>query len=833
MKKILPIGIIVMFVLASLPAFVVAHEKNSNNVVTSDYAFEIPIIESVDIGGSTYNRINMSDAPYSGNSGDPRLPSKGVYILLPQGTTAGEITVSYSEQVCLGSGLLVEPVGESVPLSEIDSNSSPVLNEAIYNSADMFPGKLYTKVGTYSFRGYEILVLKLNPVQYVPASGELFYYPDLMVSVKTIKTSNINSLYRGLEKDKLEVIKMVDNPAIADTYLETNSWPCTSESYDLLIITTDSLKEGFEPLAVAHNISGVRTVIKTLSEIGGTTPEDIRDYIKYAYSNWGIEYVLIGGDHDVVPARLFYFGDWYDEYGQHQHEFGPSDLYYSGLDAPSVPPGDLYEPNGSYCLYAEADSGQTSDDFVAGFFTPPLNLTGYSSVNLSFECSFKTDLLSTIIGKVNVYSGGTALDNFEENLSVMNEDYYGNIALTFDPSKYKDPGNVSIEFYYSDINHYSIGSFDIDDVCVEGINEKLILSEDFEGDVFPPTGWTQVKYSPRGEWSQEYYRFKADFLADVYVGRACVGDASEVKNFVDKTIAYMNTNASDPYLKKILMAGEYLGFFCVPGGKRLNELIGVCSKEGYKTVGFPRLKYNIQKLYDLNIFFENKLLMWKTSQIIKRINNNVHVINHEGHSDYDYNMRIYVPDVYNLTNDKYFFVYSHGCNAGGFDRNDCIAEYLTVKTKHGAFAGIWNARFGWFFSGSTDGQSQRYNREFWNAVFGENITVISKANEDSKVDNLWRINDSYMEWVCYGLNLLGDPAVQFKYLGSESNQNSQSIQQSSSLSQQNQQNSQQISQQGSNTQQSTILVQLRQAVNLVAQRLPLQAHLLQPADKYC
>jgi len=53
-----------------------------------------------------------------------------------------------------------------------------------------------------------------------------------------------------------------------------------------------------------------------------------------------------------------------------------------------------------------------------------------------------------------------------------------------------------------------------------------------------------------------------------------------------------------------------------------------------------------------------------------------------------------------------------------------------------------NARYGWFWAYSTDGDSQRFSREFWDAVFGENIPIISKANQDSKEDNLYLIQRS-------------------------------------------------------------------------------------------
>jgi len=109
---------------------------------------------------------------------------------------------------------------------------------------------------------------------------------------------------------------------------------------------------------------------------------------------------------------------------------------------------------------------------------------------------------------------------------------------------------------------------------------------------------------------------------------------------------------------------------------------------------------------------------------------------------------------------------------GGFDetsgqQDDCFAEFLTVKTSHGAFAVIMNAREGWGAYGSTDGPSQRFNREFFDAVFNEGVrnpekTCLGVANQDSKEDNLWRINEPYMRWCYYELNLLGDPQISLK-----------------------------------------------------------------------
>jgi len=75
-----------------------------------------------------------------------------------------------------------------------------------------------------------------------------------------------------------------------------------------------------------------------------------------------------------------------------------------------------------------------------------------------------------------------------------------------------------------------------------------------------------------------------------------------------------------------------------------------------------------------------------------------------------------------------------------------------------------NSRYGWYYPGSTDGPSQYYDRQFWDAIFGEGITSIGKANQDSKEDNIGYLGgygvDDYKKWSYYALNLLGDPELE-------------------------------------------------------------------------
>lgn len=86
------------------------------------------------------------------------------------------------------------------------------------------------------------------------------------------------------------------------------------ESFQHVIITTESYKNATTDynlkMLVEHRIkNGLNSTIVTTEEIkekfdGRDDAEKIRNFIKEAYNNWKIKYVLLGGDTEQIPARI-------------------------------------------------------------------------------------------------------------------------------------------------------------------------------------------------------------------------------------------------------------------------------------------------------------------------------------------------------------------------------------------------------------------------------------------------------------------------------------------------------------------------------------------------
>ncbi|MBD3321329.1 MAG: hypothetical protein GF350_09570, partial [Chitinivibrionales bacterium] len=114
--------------------------------------------------------------------------------------------------------------------------------------------------------------------------------------------------------------------------------------YDYVIITAGD--DGFigqaERLAEWKRRKGLKTLIATVDSIQNTvegfdTAHKIRNFLKHGYENWGIMWVLLLGDHTIIPARHVSTGGRYFPYDK---EEARSDVYYSCLEGEWDSDGD-------------------------------------------------------------------------------------------------------------------------------------------------------------------------------------------------------------------------------------------------------------------------------------------------------------------------------------------------------------------------------------------------------------------------------------------------------------------------------------------------------------
>jgi hypothetical protein len=262
--------------------------------------------------------------------------------------------------------------------------------------------------------------------------------------------------------------------------------------------------------------------------------------------------------------------------------------------------------------------------------------------------------------------------------------------------------------------------------------------------------WDENQNGVWGEVDEE------DWFGELAVGRAGVSTIAEASAFVNKQLSYQQSPVVAD-LTSCLLVGESVDEHPTFGGD-FKDLIQYGSDEyGIETTGLPD-NFAVTELYDRNA-------EWELQELLDQLNQGTNMLNHMGHCGINSMMRISSSDVNtdNFTADgfdhNFHIGYSQGCHAGAFENNDCVVEKVT-NLSTGFVAFIGNSRYGLYQPGTTNGASQHFDREFFDALFGEGISTLGKALLDSRDDLVtWAGNTPRMRWVFYELNLFGDPAL--------------------------------------------------------------------------
>jgi len=292
---------------------------------------------------------------------------------------------------------------------------------------------------------------------------------------------------------------------------------------------------------------------------------------------------------------------------------------------------------------------------------------------------------------------------------------------------------------------YGIASFENDD--------SLEQAENIPADYYYSAldgNWNQDGDTLWGEPNE------ADLLAEMAVGRIPADNEEDALRMLRKTKLYSDEPITDDVLR-VLSVGENLGWN-VWGGDYMDEVYGGAQTWGHFTLGYPnRFHYFHRTLYDRDE-------VWSPIEdLAPMISEGYHFVHHLGHANENHVMKFNGVNDGLITNDGvtagFNIAYSQGCHAGNFEL-ECIAEQFTAKMNNGFVAFVANSRYGWGSTNNTNGPSQHYHREFVDALMGEGITTIGRAQEDSKEDLAgWFGNNPLMRWCYYTSNLLGNPAL--------------------------------------------------------------------------
>ncbi|MCK4421804.1 hypothetical protein KAW48_08410, partial [candidate division WOR-3 bacterium] len=241
--------------------------------------------------------------------GTPSIGGVGRSFLIPPSASITEIKVLSSSFIEIPGEYNLYPVQRDVEFSKPDPKFTEP-REEIYNSSELFPGRLVRLNGTSSLSGFRIGGFMVYPLQYIPAKGKLILYTDITIElVYEVDKAPIQRMTdEQIRIFSRSVLKMVSNPedllrfspSKKVDYRGSRLLPSDEVEYVIIALASDTAE--YDSLLYWKKKKGVKNP-KTVAlewiyseySVSGDTNK-IAQFVADAETTWGTMYFLMAGD---------------------------------------------------------------------------------------------------------------------------------------------------------------------------------------------------------------------------------------------------------------------------------------------------------------------------------------------------------------------------------------------------------------------------------------------------------------------------------------------------------------------------------------------------------
>lgn len=309
--------------------------KDRSEKISVSISFEKSEVDLKERG--PYTSVIIEKGIPLGSPGQPALPWRKFYVSIPLGAVPKDLAIEGLKTTLLAEGVTVEPCQPNVPTilgTKVDWVSpDPIL----YDSEKIWP-EVFARFTTVRHMGkFAMAELEICPFRYHPRSKKLELIEQLDLSLSFTRTelkaeqpSSIMAL-KYEQKFIEKVKKMVLNPEDVSLYRHIREVEDLADlkaypQIDYVVVTSDPLVSTFQRLADWRTLLGLQSrvvavediIAGTVPDTGGTTfwhtsgyhdggtrdvAEAIRNFTKWASVNWLTDYVLLGGDTEIIPCR--------------------------------------------------------------------------------------------------------------------------------------------------------------------------------------------------------------------------------------------------------------------------------------------------------------------------------------------------------------------------------------------------------------------------------------------------------------------------------------------------------------------------------------------------
>ena len=279
--------------------------------------------------------LNITDNGYTGdviqggtgislpaNEGEPNLPSFSRFVAIPNGANA-HIEMGYRSMTTIANVDLLPAA--PIKFDTDDSPNTYEKNLSIYNKNAFFPEQPVTISEPFSLRGVQTVAITVAPYQYNPVTKELRVYDDMQFDVRfdggnsEFGDTRLRSPYWDpilmQNLANYNQLPSIDYEARMQEWVNNRPTGC---EYLIVIPNNEGFRQYAEQLRDFRIQQGILTEVKSLSDMGCTTTNEMKSYFHNAYNTWDIPpvAVLLLGDHNTnmsvgIPAEYTFHSQNY------------------------------------------------------------------------------------------------------------------------------------------------------------------------------------------------------------------------------------------------------------------------------------------------------------------------------------------------------------------------------------------------------------------------------------------------------------------------------------------------------------------------------------------
>ena len=250
----------------------------------------------------------------------PAIPTISVTVPLDEGMDFNGFEYTTSSQLLLQENVVLNANKLLRPTSIMDEPEE----RSISYPMGIYPNENVRQTGTYVLRGQKFVCFLVSPFRYDTYSKNLY-----LIGSFTFQIHQKEDLRRDGDLHR---------------YSNRSQNNTNTIDYEYVIITNDTLKPAFDKLAYWKTMKGVRTKVLTTDSIYNKYRDSLdvnvelnpQHAIKKELGNYyhgqytGLEYVLLGGDVEIVPTQMCYIKA--EDEDEIYVDSTPTDWYYSCLE---------------------------------------------------------------------------------------------------------------------------------------------------------------------------------------------------------------------------------------------------------------------------------------------------------------------------------------------------------------------------------------------------------------------------------------------------------------------------------------------------------------------